>query len=506
MKGLVHYNAQVPWDNPCNDPAYACAQPIKSCPNGYCPDRYWQDINIAVALKATLLLDVTSTWGDEWKLFPGTSWYQAAEKCVQDINKAYDCAGLQRPIVGAAILEWVSKAVEEKPIPERIIAAFTGDPDFKASDFPAGVHYDIRKIERTDRPNTPDISKLQTRMWVYQCATTYVDMGYKQIGLDVVGWNLVNGFESAGAKGYEIVTKIRAYAAAKGTFVLLSSSARDADFFYNSKMLFDFRVAPLRPMETRKIINPSCIAPNYAILDPKKGETYTQTGGGIAPNGCIYDRIPFVVVFDNHSGICGTPGVADKLDYCIYGYDESTWFNSLPEECQVLWLRYAINKVHEMSPRGHVAMPVKLFIGPTPSMYRLYDHPMLFHAIRDDFWNVDSTLDWAYSWKTNRIAGSCDGVHVKFRTTYTFTAVVNDISSITAWHIQRPDGTYEPVTYGATQQYSPKVSGSYTVVMRQDNMGLRSNAGSPREVKKSIYMEATSCSNIFKAAARVFGF
>jgi hypothetical protein len=146
IKGLVHYNAQVPWDNPCNDLTYACAQPIQVCPNGYCPTRYCEDIDIAVSTKAALLLDVASTWGDEWKLVPGTSWYQAAAKCVQDINRAYDCAGLRRPIIGAAILEWVSKAIEEKPIPERIIASFRSDPDFKASDFPTGVHYNKTKI------------------------------------------------------------------------------------------------------------------------------------------------------------------------------------------------------------------------------------------------------------------------------------------------------------------------------------------------------------------------
>ena len=506
IKGLVNYNAQVPWENPCNDPAYACAQPLKTCPNGYCPTRYCEDINIAVGARAALLLDVASTWGDEWKLVPGTSWYHAAAKCVQDINRAYDCAGLERPIVGASILEWVSKAIEEKPIPERIIRAFANDADFKASDFTTGARYDITRIERADRRGTPDISNLQARMWVYQCATTFIDMGYRQIELDVVGWSLVNGFESARAKSYELVNRIRDYARSRGTFVLLSSSAKDVDFFYDNHMLFDFRVAPLRPMEMRKSPDALCAGPSFAVIDPKIGETYSQTSGGTAPGGCVYDRIPFVVVFDNHAGICGTPGIADKMDYCIWGYDESTWFSTLPQECQVRWLRYAVNKVREISPRGYVAMPAKLFTGPSPSSYRLHDNPTVNSAITEDYWRIDSSPEWMVSSKQGRLIGTCGGNSLRFDNRYTLSAVGPDLTSIITWHIQRPDSTWEPVTYGASRQYLPKVSGSYNIVMRQDNIGLQQAASSPREVKKTIYMEATSCSNIFKTAARMFGF
>jgi hypothetical protein len=493
IKGLVNYNAIIPWGDACNDPNYACAQPMRICPNGYCPTRYCEDIDIAVTARAALLLDVALSWGDEWRLVPGTSWYQSAAKCVQDINRAYDCAGLQRPIIGASILEWVSSAIEEKPIPQEIITAFSDDPDFRWSEFPSGAHYDKTKIERADNPGTPDISKLQTRMWIYQCATTYIDMGYKQLGLDVVGWSLVDDIDSKRSKSYDLLTRIRNYAASKGTFVLLSSSARDANFFYNSKMLFDFRTSPLRPMETGESIGVNCAGQNVGVIDRNVGETYGQTAGGTAPRGCVYDRIPFVVVFDNHAGICGTPGVPDDLDYCIYGYDESTWFNTLSQDCQADWLKYAIKKVRDISPRGYVSMPTKLFTGPAPSSYRLYESPKVYRAIKDDYWKVNTEVRWQAKLKTAEMIGSCSESSTKYSTRYYFTAENPDLTSIFTWHIQKPDGSWEPVSYGFVCEYKPTESGYYNIRMQQDNLGIPSLTGWQRTVEDRIYLETSFC-------------
>jgi hypothetical protein len=134
-------------------------------------------------------------------------------------------------------------------------------------------------------------------------------------------------------------------------------------------------------------------------------------------------------------------------------------------------------------------------------MYRLQDHPTVYNAIKNDFWRVNTTPDWISTWKTRSIKGSCGGGNVKYSTKYTFSATEPDLSSIVTWHIQKPDSTWESITYGASREYLPENSGYYTVAMRQENAGL----AEPRELTKVIYMQSATCKNIFKTVIGLFG-
>lgn len=499
MRGLVSTVASVSWPDSCNDSAYACSNPYSTCPSGYyCPARYCEDINLAVALKAGFLIDVASIWGDEWKIQPGSSWYSAASQCVKDINQAYDCARLPRPIIGASIFEWVSDAINGRKIPADVIAQFTDESDFNQADFPTDVVYNIEQIEIDNQPGTPDISKLQTRMWLYQCAKTYIDMGYTNIQLDMIGWSLIQGKDPLREKSYNLVRKIRAYALSKGTFVLLSSTVKDELFFYNGIMLFDFRLGPLRPMETKNAIAQPCIGELNALLNNKVGEAYQSILGGMSPTGCQYSRIPFVVTFDHHAGICGKPGVADDLDYCIYGYDESRWFNALSENCQQSWLEYALKDVKQQASRGYIALPGRLILNPwPPSRYRLSDNQTVLNAIKSELWRVDTSGGWTTNFTTTEMIGSCVS-GAKYRTKYTFLSTDSSLTNVTTWEIVRPDGASELVKFGRIITYEPAEDGWYTIVMKRFNLGYYPQHDLKRQVAKRVYLTRAFCRNLVK--------
>ncbi len=121
--------------NPCfsptclddNDASYKCLGGIAYCPNKYC-----EDIGLAVTLNATMLLHVAIFW-DNLDGFVNPDdptnphWaadYVAAKQAVIDINHAYDCAGLRRPIIGAAIVEHVDGEINGELIPNDILTAF----------------------------------------------------------------------------------------------------------------------------------------------------------------------------------------------------------------------------------------------------------------------------------------------------------------------------------------------------------------------------------------------
>ncbi|RZK56484.1 MAG: hypothetical protein EOO59_09750, partial [Hymenobacter sp.] len=112
----------------------AAAAPGTLPPGAYRPENWEPDIRLLAELNAAFIQDAAGMWEhpEYFQTQPGPSAYLVAAKATVDrINAAYDCAGLRRPIIEAAVFENINpgpagnnSAVQEVVIPTAIIEEF----------------------------------------------------------------------------------------------------------------------------------------------------------------------------------------------------------------------------------------------------------------------------------------------------------------------------------------------------------------------------------------------
>ena len=73
---------------------------------GYCPEAYNRIINQLADLNAGYIFHAAGQWGKDW-VYVEDDYLQALLNVVDDINNAYDCRGLRRPIIQANLWEAV---------------------------------------------------------------------------------------------------------------------------------------------------------------------------------------------------------------------------------------------------------------------------------------------------------------------------------------------------------------------------------------------------------------
>ena len=201
-------------------------------------------------------------------------------------------------------------------------------------------------------------------------------------------------------------------------------------------------------------------------------------------------------------------GTADQ-NWGTYNYDDSRWFNAFFElqgsACVNDWLKYQYTNTRKFDQSDHVyflPMPGRIFKRYSPahdliseqiggrSFFQLYEQDAIKEHIKKNIWNVNELGTVNTNGTTNGItlslnpsggtvSGSCSGY--VFPTTctgetkrgsYSFNVKNPDLSSIYTWHIKWSDNSWEPMTYGIARIFEPNKSGTFTVMLRQDNLGL----------------------------------
>jgi hypothetical protein len=259
-------------------------------------------------------------------------------------------------ILEGAEFEIVTPDVEKVPVPERVLHAF-GQPltprNFRYQD----MLYDSGPMmNHWGRDSSvPDMSKLETRMWFYFLAISYIDIGIEAIHFGQVG--LMDQNDPGHTGWLDMLGRVRAYAHihARRHLVLCDAHTPTGGYVENGRLLFDFHAFPLR-------IAPVPGQPGQGEL--KVGYTdalYLRSKGGITPSGWSCDHLPYLVEFDNFGKM--RPGAHSTFPY-IWGFDEITWFALLPEKERNDWLRYAWNWVRQADPAAHLEMPGSRVLSP----------------------------------------------------------------------------------------------------------------------------------------------
>lgn len=141
--------------------------------SGQTDNLYCSDIQLAVELRASYLRRVTGVFTKADGMAIGAAYHTAAQQAITDILWAFDCAGLERPIIEGAFYEYVDNSVNNVPIPQYVLNEFQNDPAFAGAGYSTSGSYnfDIAKMLytapaplHTDPNHTPDVSKITSRM------------------------------------------------------------------------------------------------------------------------------------------------------------------------------------------------------------------------------------------------------------------------------------------------------------------------------------------------------
>jgi hypothetical protein len=338
------------------------------------------NVRLILSSKAKFIGRAILVWGREQSL---PNLLRRAKPYAAALHKADPEIILQ----GTAF-EIVSPGVESIPVPEKVFAEF--DLPYRKRNF----HYrdmlygDGRFVNYWGSlGSVPDMSRLETRMWFYFLAQSYIDVGIEAIHFGQV--DLMDKEDPHHVHWIDMLDRVRAYARkhARRHYLLCDAPHPTVE---GGKLLFDFQSAALRIAQVADRPYQGVLRAGYSTASLLKG------GGGITPSGWSCAQSPYLLEFDNVG--LGDPGKPSKPPF-VWGWDEITWFALLPEAERNQWLRYAWKWVKESDPNCHLQMPGSRILTPgKPNVPRWYWANTRSDACPQGF-NTESTIKEL--WRTN---------------------------------------------------------------------------------------------------------
>jgi len=276
---------------------------------------------------------------------------QNMERARQQVPKAL--AADPEMVLEACVFETVSPGVEQIPIPEWVFRALD-QPVEKRNFIYTNMIYAAPKQRRAMGRNAqvPDVSRIETQLWFYYQAASYIDAGFEAIHFGQV--EIMNKNDPDNVHWARLLALVRDYAAqhARHHMALCNGHVPTGGLMHDGNPLLDFHAFPLRIMETPE-------TPQEAILKVGFSDgIYNKSKGGRTFNGWTCDHLPYLVELDNF-GVSQHPGKPnpDGKSNWVWGYDEITWFAHQTKDYRAKWLQYAWDWVRKTDPNGYLEMP-----------------------------------------------------------------------------------------------------------------------------------------------------
>jgi hypothetical protein len=253
-------------------------------------------------------------------------------------------------ILQACVFEIVTTQVEQIPVPDWVFTAL-GQPvekrNFRYADM---IYPPAQRRDWGRNGSVPDVSRIETRLWFYYQAASYIDAGMEAIHFGQV--ELMARNDRDRANWSQLLALVRAYAAkhARRHMVLCDGHVPSGGLVADGKLLLDFHSFPLRIMEVPD-------KPQDAILKVGFSDgIYGRSKGGPTFSGWSCEHLPYLVEIDNF-GVSKQPGKPNAGGIWIWGYDEITWFAQQPDTYRNTWLCYGYDWVRKTDPAAHFEMP-----------------------------------------------------------------------------------------------------------------------------------------------------
>lgn len=287
-------------------------------------------------------------------------------------------------ILEACIFEIVTPQVDSVPVPGWAFTAMglkVEKRNFRYNDM---LYVDGRHVGQWGRSGSvPDVSRMETRLWFYFLAASYIDLGFEAIHYGQV--ELMNHNDPDLNYWSQVFAMARDYGKkhARRHILLCDAHTPGGGFIKDGKLLLDFHAFPLRIMEVSDSTSTIGSAPSTSsapatgsasatVAAPVMGSTqpaklqlgfsdglYRRSKGGLTPSGWSCDHLPYLVEFDNYGASKGPgqPGQGHGGFDWIWGYDEISWFAHQPLQYRKDWLLYAWKWVKDVDPNAHLEMP-----------------------------------------------------------------------------------------------------------------------------------------------------
>ena len=255
-------------------------------------------------------------------------------------------------IVEACVFETVSPKVNDIAVPDWVFTALGQPVEKRNFRFDDIIYPEGQRRPMGRNAQVPDESRLETQLWFYYQAASYINIGCEAIHFGQV--EIMNHNDRDNAHWEHLLNLVRQYAAthARRHLVLCNGHVPSGGLMRNGRPLLDFHAFPLRIMEVPD-------KPQEAIL--KVGFTdgiYLRSKGGLTVNGWACEHLPYLVELDNYgvSRHPGEPNAKGEFNW-VWGYDEITWFAHQSQQYRSNWLQYAWDWVRKTDPNGFLEMP-----------------------------------------------------------------------------------------------------------------------------------------------------
>jgi len=288
-------------------------------------------------------------WGEESRL--GDPGFLAYAKAMIDTVHSFD----PEVIFQGCLFESVSNDVSKLKIPSWVFTELGLPVEDRTFSVDSIVHRKGRTSTRIGRGGVPIINNLETRLWFFYEAASYINIGCEAFHLGQVG---LIGADDKDLKIYSaFLAKLRDYAKthARRHYILLDGHVPTGGMIKDGVSLLDFNSFPMRIKEIPEKPYEAKLQVNY--LDA----LFKRSKGCTSPSGWSCESLPYLVEFDNY-GRGKSANVADTTSIFVWGWDEISWFSLQPEEYRNNWLIYAYNWIKETDPNGHLQMPVTRMI------------------------------------------------------------------------------------------------------------------------------------------------
>ena len=319
------------------------------------PERYEfpyreDDVRLIRNIGAKFIGRAIYRWGEESRL-NDPAFLAYAKNMVERVH-AFD----PEVIFQGCLFEQVSGDVNNLKIPAWVFTDFGLPVEDRTFSSDAITKRQGRMTGRPGRRGgVPIINNLETQLWFYYLAVSYMNIGCEALHLGQVG---LIGAEDRDLKIYsEFLAKVRAYAKihARRHWILLDGHVPTGGMVREGVSLLDFNSFPMRIKAVPE-------KPYEGILEVGHLDAiFKRSKGCISPSGWRCESLPYLVEFDNF-GRDRLNNVANTNSMFCWGWDEISWFALQPEEYRNNWLRYAYNWIKETDPNGHLQMPVTRMI------------------------------------------------------------------------------------------------------------------------------------------------
>lgn len=287
-------------------------------------------------------------------------------------------------ILQAGIYEIITEDVTRVPVPTWVFEEFGVSPEKRNFSYETMLYTDGHKRDHWRKgASIPDMSQLETRMWFFYAAASYINVGIEAIHFGQV--EIMDDSDPDHAHWWEMMSRVRRYAAqnARRHLVICDAHVPSGGIVTEGKLLFDFHSFPLRIEEVADSPHEGVLKMGY--LD----SIFGRSKGGITPSGWACEQLPFLVELDNF-GSSGREG-QNIGGHWIWGYDEISWFGHQDEGYRNDWLRYAWRWVREHDSNGFLEMPGSRCLASPVDGKRLYYANTNSAAVPDGF-NQEETI------------------------------------------------------------------------------------------------------------------